>query len=107
MGRAGNASPNGDIYDAIGALRFQNHWLAASVAIFMSGLPCLGAICSVGGRPGPREEIQRGVIDEALKGQAQPLSVDETVERSACPLAGPELFRCPVHASSRLKFLPG
>lgn len=37
-----------------------------------------------------REEIQRGVIDEALKGQAQTLSVDGDVERSACPLAGPE-----------------
>ena len=37
-----------------------------------------------------REEIQRGVIDEALKGQAQILAVDGDVERSACPLAGPE-----------------
>jgi len=37
-----------------------------------------------------REEIQRGVIDEALKGQAQTLSFDGDVERSACPLAGPE-----------------
>jgi len=66
---------------------FRTTGLAASVAIFMSGLPAWGQ-SSVAAPT--REEIQRGVIDEALKGQAQPLSVDGDVERSACPLAGPE-----------------
>ena len=37
-----------------------------------------------------REEIERGVIDQTLKGQAQTLTVDGGVERSACPLASPE-----------------
>ncbi len=37
-----------------------------------------------------REEIQRGLLGEAEKGQAQPLTVEGGVERSACPLASPE-----------------
>ncbi|QJB68147.1 ShlB/FhaC/HecB family hemolysin secretion/activation protein [Parasphingorhabdus halotolerans] len=37
-----------------------------------------------------REEIQRGVVEEALRNQAQPLTVEGGVERSACPLANPE-----------------
>lgn len=37
-----------------------------------------------------REEIQRGVIEQTLKGQAETLTVDGGVERSACPLASPE-----------------
>ncbi|WP_108810781.1 ShlB/FhaC/HecB family hemolysin secretion/activation protein [Sphingorhabdus sp. Alg231-15] len=37
-----------------------------------------------------REEIQRGLLGEAEKGQAQPLTVEGGVERSACPLANPE-----------------
>ncbi|MEH6757464.1 MAG: ShlB/FhaC/HecB family hemolysin secretion/activation protein [Parasphingorhabdus sp.] len=37
-----------------------------------------------------REEIQRGMLGEADKGQAQALTVDGGVERSACPLANPE-----------------
>lgn len=37
-----------------------------------------------------REEIQRGMVDQALRGQAQALTVDGDIERSACPLAGPE-----------------
>ncbi|CAO1654497.1 ShlB/FhaC/HecB family hemolysin secretion/activation protein [Parasphingorhabdus sp. NYA22] len=61
--------------------------LAAGFAIFLSGVPAWGQ--SSAAAP-TREEIQRGVIDEALKGQAQPLSFDGDVERSACPLAGPE-----------------
>jgi len=61
--------------------------LAAGFAIFLSGVPAWGQ--SSAAAP-TREEIQRGVIDEALKGQAQPLSLDGDVERSACPLAGPE-----------------
>jgi hemolysin activation/secretion protein len=66
---------------------FRTTALAASFAVFMSSLPAWGQ--SSVATP-TREEIQRGVIDEALKGQAQPLSVDGEVERSACPLAGPE-----------------
>jgi len=61
--------------------------LAACIAIFSSSLPVWGQ-SSVAAPT--REEIQRGVIDEALKGQAQQLTVDGEVERSACPLAGPE-----------------
>ncbi|WP_229956169.1 ShlB/FhaC/HecB family hemolysin secretion/activation protein [Parasphingorhabdus litoris] len=37
-----------------------------------------------------REEIQRGLLGEAEKGQAQPLTVEGGIERSACPLASPE-----------------
>lgn len=37
-----------------------------------------------------REEIQRGVVEETLKNQAQPLAVESDFERSACPLASPE-----------------
>ncbi len=37
-----------------------------------------------------REEIQRGLLGEAEKGQAQALTVEGGVERSACPLANPE-----------------
>jgi hemolysin activation/secretion protein len=66
---------------------FRTTALAASVAIFSSSLPTWGQ-SSVAAPT--REEIQRGVLEEALKGQAQPLSVDGEVERSACPLAGPE-----------------
>lgn len=43
----------------------------------------------VGAAP-TREEIQRGVVEETLKSQAQPLAVDGDFERSACPLASPE-----------------
>lgn len=37
-----------------------------------------------------REEIQRGLLGQAEKGQAQALTVEGGVERSACPLANPE-----------------
>ncbi|MEP2103547.1 ShlB/FhaC/HecB family hemolysin secretion/activation protein [Parasphingorhabdus sp.] len=37
-----------------------------------------------------REEIQRGLLGEAEKGQPQPLTVEGGIERSACPLASPE-----------------
>lgn len=37
-----------------------------------------------------REEIQRGLLGEAERGQAQALTVEGGVERSACPLANPE-----------------
>lgn len=67
--------------------RFLASALVASIAIFSSSLPAWGQ-SSVAAPT--REEIQRGIIDEALKGQAQQLSVDGDVERSACPLAGPE-----------------
>ncbi|GAB5487878.1 MAG: hypothetical protein Pars2KO_14480 [Parasphingorhabdus sp.] len=43
----------------------------------------------VGAAP-TREEIQRGVVEENLKNQAQPLSVEGDFERSACPLASAE-----------------
>jgi hemolysin activation/secretion protein len=43
----------------------------------------------VGAAP-TREEIQRGVVEETLKNQAQPLTVEGDIERSACPLANPE-----------------
>jgi hemolysin activation/secretion protein len=66
---------------------FRTTALAASATLFLSGLPAWGQ-SSVAAPT--REEIQRGIIDEALKGQAQTLSVDGDVERSACPLAGPE-----------------
>jgi hemolysin activation/secretion protein len=66
---------------------FRTTALAASFAVFSTSLPVWGQ-SSVAAPT--REEIQRGVIDEALKGQAQALSVDGEVERSACPLAGPE-----------------
>ena len=66
---------------------FRTTALATSIAIFSSSLPSWAQ--SSAAAP-TREEIQRGVIDEALKGQAQQLSVDGDVERSACPLAGPE-----------------
>ena len=37
-----------------------------------------------------REEIQRGLLGEAEKGQAQALTVEGGVERAPCPLASPE-----------------
>ncbi len=37
-----------------------------------------------------REEIQRGLLGQAEKGQAQALTVEGGIERSACPLANPE-----------------
>lgn len=37
-----------------------------------------------------REEIQRGVRDQAEASQAQSVTVDGEIERSACPLASPE-----------------
>lgn len=37
-----------------------------------------------------REEIQRGLLGEAEKGQAQALTVEGGIERSVCPLASPE-----------------
>ena len=58
-----------------------------------SGLLCLSSLPALGQSSlavPTREEIQRGVIEEALKGQSQPLSFEGDVERSACPLAGPE-----------------
>ena len=61
--------------------------LAFCIAIFSSTMPAWGQ-SSVAGPT--REEIRRGVIDKALEGQAQRLAVDGDVERSACPLAGPE-----------------
>lgn len=67
--------------------RFGTAALAAGFAIFLSSMPAWGQSSAVAPT---REEIQRGVIDEALKGQTQPLSFDGEVERSACPLAGPE-----------------
>lgn len=66
---------------------FRTTALAASLAIFLTSLPAWGQ--SSAAAP-TREEIQRGVIDDALKGQGQPLSFEGDVERSACPLAGPE-----------------
>ncbi|MGB5723783.1 MAG: ShlB/FhaC/HecB family hemolysin secretion/activation protein, partial [Parasphingorhabdus sp.] len=66
---------------------FRTTALAASFAMFSTSLPVWGQ-SSIAAPT--REEIQRGVIDEALKGQGQTLSVDGEVERSACPLAGPE-----------------
>ncbi len=61
--------------------------MAAGIAMLTASLPAWGQ-SSVAGPT--REEIQRGVVDKALKGQSQTLSVDGDVERSACPLAGPE-----------------
>ena len=66
---------------------FRTTVLMAGIAMFSSSLPAWGQ--SSAAAP-TREEIQRGIIDEALKGQAQQLTVDGDVERSACPLAGPE-----------------
>ena len=66
---------------------FQPTALAASIVIFLSSVPAWGQSSLAAPT---REEIQRGVIEEALKGQAQPLSFDGEIERSACPLAGPE-----------------
>jgi len=37
-----------------------------------------------------REEIQRGVVEQTLKGEGQAVTVDGNIERSACPLANPE-----------------
>ena len=61
--------------------------LGTGIAIFLASLPAW-AQSSVA--TPTREEIQRGIIEQALKGQAQPLSLEGDVERSACPLAGPE-----------------
>ncbi len=61
--------------------------IAAGFALAATSLPAWGQ--SSPAAP-TREEIQRGVIDEALRGQSQPLAIDGEVERSACPLAGPE-----------------
>ena len=66
---------------------FRTTVLMAGIAMFSSSLPAWAQ--SSAAAP-TREEIQRGIIDEALKGQAQQLTVDGDVERSACPLAGPE-----------------
>lgn len=68
-------------------IMFRTTVLMAGIAMFSSSLPAWGQ--SSAAAP-TREEIQRGIIDEALKGQAQQLTVDGDVERSACPLAGPE-----------------
>lgn len=40
--------------------------------------------------PPTREEIQRGVVDQSLRGEAQDLSVEGGPERSPCALANPE-----------------
>lgn len=48
------------------------------------------AYAQVVGSAPTREEIQRGVVDQALKGQSEPLTVEGGIERSACPLASPE-----------------
>ena len=61
--------------------------LGTGIAMFLASLPAW-AQSSVA--TPTREEIQRGIIEQALKGQAQPLSLEGDVERSACPLAGPE-----------------
>jgi hemolysin activation/secretion protein len=37
-----------------------------------------------------REEVQRGVIENSLKGQAQPIEIESEIERSACPLSNAE-----------------
>lgn len=66
---------------------FQTICSVSCIALFSSSLPAWGQ-SSVAAPT--REEIQRGVIDKALEGQAQQLAVDGNVERSACPLAGPE-----------------
>ena len=66
---------------------FRTSVLLSCITLFSSSLPAWGQSSP----PAPtREEIQRGIIDKALEGQAQPLAVDGAVERSACPLAGPE-----------------
>lgn len=61
--------------------------MAASIAMLAASLPAWGQ-SSVAAPT--REEIQRGVLNKGLEGQAQTLAVDGEVERSACPLAGPE-----------------
>ncbi|WP_339826453.1 ShlB/FhaC/HecB family hemolysin secretion/activation protein [uncultured Parasphingorhabdus sp.] len=61
--------------------------MAAGIAILTTSLPAWGQ-SSVAAPT--REEIQRGVVDKGLQGQSRTLSVDSEVERSACPLAGPE-----------------
>ncbi|MEO9601431.1 ShlB/FhaC/HecB family hemolysin secretion/activation protein [Parasphingorhabdus sp.] len=66
---------------------FRTAVLAAGIAMLASSLPAWGQ--SSVATP-TREEIQRGVIDEALKGEARSLTIDGQIERSACPLAGPE-----------------
>lgn len=60
----------------------------ASVAAFFA-IGGAAAAQVVGAAP-TREEIQRGVVEETLKNQAQPLAVEGDIERSACPLASPE-----------------
>ncbi len=37
-----------------------------------------------------RDELQRGLIDETLKGRTQAVTVEGDIERAPCPLAGPE-----------------
>ncbi|WP_417613726.1 ShlB/FhaC/HecB family hemolysin secretion/activation protein [Parasphingorhabdus sp.] len=66
---------------------FRTTTLAGSAMLCLSSLPAFGQSSLA---VPTREEIQRGVIEEALKGQSQPLSFEGDVERSACPLAGPE-----------------
>ncbi len=68
-------------------ITFRTTAMVASIAMFATSLPARGQ-SSVAAPT--REEIQRGVIEEALRGQGQTLSVEGEVERSACPLAGPE-----------------
>ncbi|MEP2989633.1 MAG: ShlB/FhaC/HecB family hemolysin secretion/activation protein [Parasphingorhabdus sp.] len=48
------------------------------------------AVAQVVGTAPTREEIQRGVVEETLKNQTQPLAIEGDIERSACPLASPE-----------------
>lgn len=61
--------------------------IAAMAAVMtISGV----ASAQVVGAAPTREEIQRGVVEETLKNQAQPLTVEGDIERSACPLANPE-----------------
>ena len=62
--------------------------LASAIAISSPSLPASAQTSSAAAPT--REEIRRGIIEEALKGEAQPLSFEGDVERSACPLAGPE-----------------
>ncbi len=68
-------------------ITFRKTALATCMALCLSSVPAW-AQSSVA--TPTREEIQRGIIEEALKGQAQPLAFEGEVERSACPLAGPE-----------------
>lgn len=60
----------------------------ALLAVMTAALPASAAAQTVA--PPTREEIQRDQLDQQLRTQGQPITVDNTLERAPCPLAEPQ-----------------